>query len=355
MLENKQITSLTIIALTGKMILSYPRMLIELIGSSAWISLALYTAVGLCLFWLTSTVYKSGETIIGVADKLCGAWLRIITGILVFIVIFCNSVTIFKEFPDIIRLILLQKTYIEFIAAAFFITAAAGAFCGIEAVGRVSSIFLPVCGVIFVLFLILLIPSYSYENISPVLGNGLAATFVKGASSLSVFSDLLLLNMLLPHMKEKSAYKKCGIKSIIIGGICSTLIVASYSLCYPYPASVDFIIPVYQLERLVHLSSFFSRFEALFQIFWTIIILLYAVLNLSVLSEVLQKTFNGKSGKIYIIPVTILIASVTMLSWASYNIHNINYFVMQIIYIPVFLLPIIYGLFHVKHHNEERI
>lgn len=354
-MKNKQITSLAVVALTAKMILSYPRMLIELIGSSAWISLIIYTAVGFGLFFFTASIYKSGDTVIGIADKLSGTWLRVITGIFVFIVIFFNAITIFKEFPDIIRLVLLEKTYIEFIAVAFYITVAIGAFCGVESVGRVSSIFLPICGAVFVLFLILLIPSYSYENISPIFGNGLVDTLGKGISSLSVFSDLLLLNMLLPHMKRKSDYKKCGIKAVIIGGISAILIIAAYSLSYPYPVSVDFLTPIYQLERIVHLSSFFSRFEAVLQMFWTIIILLYAVLNISVLSEVLQSTFKSRSEKPYIIPITILFAAVTMLPWMSYNVYKIGYFIMQVVYIPVFLLPIIYGMFHVKHLKKKGI
>lgn len=354
MLENKQITALAVVALTAKMILSYPRMLIELIGSSAWISLIIYTAVGLGLFILTAYVYKSGDTVIGIADKLSGTWLRVATGIFVFIVLFLNAAAAFKEFPNIIRLVLLEKTYIEFISAAFYITVALGAFCGVKAVGRVSSIFLPICGVVFVLFLLLLIPCYRIENISPILGNGAADTLGKGISSLSVFSDLLLLNMLLPYMKRKSDYKKCGINAVIIGGISAILIITAYSLAYPYPVSVDFLTPIYQLERLVYLSNFFSRLEAVLQMFWTAIILLYCVFNVSILSEVLQSTFRSRSEKPYIIPVTILFAAVSMLTWTSYNVYKISYIIMQVIYIPVFLLPIIYGMFHVKHLKNER-
>ncbi len=357
MLANKQITSLAIVALTGKILLSYPRMLIELIGSSAWISLFIYTGVGFGLFAATSAIYKSGDTIIKTANDIGGKWLRIATGIFTFIVIFANIITIFREFPDIIRLVLLQKTYSEFIVTAFYITVAIGAFCGVEAVGRVSSIFLPVCGAVFVAFLIMLIPSYDIENISPIFGNGAAATLGKGVSSLSVFSDLILINMLLPHIKRKCDYKKCGLKAVLISGICCTLIVLAYSLCYPYPSSVDFLIPVYQLERFVNLSSFFSRFEAVLQMFWTIILLLYAVLNVSVLSEVLQSTFGTKNEKIYIIPITAMIAAVTMTPWMKYNVHYIGYYIMKVIYIPAFLLPIVYGLFHVKHsdkRNKER-
>lgn len=297
MLTDKQLSSIIINAIVVKVIITFPRDMFTYCGNAAWIAGIYTTAVAFCLFYVLKKLYTTRKNVISMADDVGGTPLRIITGLAVFAVLSINFVDIIRVFPEIIRLVLLQKTYAEIIGTVFIITLVLGAWCGIESIARVHQIFLPIAGIVFVGFLICLIEDIDGVNLLPILGNGIKAIFIDGLSGLSVFADLLLLNILIPYMKDVEDYKKSGTRSILIGGGCMVLVFIAYGLCYAYPVSSEFIIPIYQLERLINLSDFFSRLEALFQFIWAISILLYGTLYLAVLAQVWRESFKLHHAK----------------------------------------------------------
>ena len=363
MLTDKQLSSIIINAIVVKVIITFPRDMFTYCGNAAWIAGIYTTAVAFCLFYVLKKLCTTQKNVISMADDVGGTPLRIITGLAVFAVLSINFVDIIRVFPEIIRLVLLQKTYAEIIGTVFIITLVLGAWCGIESIARVHQIFLPIAGIVFVGFLICLIEDIDGVNLLPILGNGIKAVFLDGLSGLSVFSDLLLLNILIPYMKDVEDYKKSGTRSILIGGGCMVLVFIAYGLCYAYPVSSEFIIPIYQLERLINLSDFFSRLEALFQFIWAISILLYGTLYLAVLAQVWRESFKLHHAKPLVPPIVILATGIfiipTSLNDALYYEGIIN----RWLYIPAFAIPIIIGiiykLFHVKHYkgdnNEKQI
>lgn len=346
MLTQKQLTMITTNAIAVKMLLTYPRVLITMCGNAAWINMLYCTALAVLLFGAIRLAYNTDKNIIDAAADIGGDTLRVITAVIVFFVMGINVVSLVRVFPEVIKLVLLQNTYEEIIGVVFIAALILGAMCGIGSLGRVHEIFIPIDGVIFVVFILLLIPGFRIESVMPILGKGTFEIFVRGISGLSVFSDILLLNMLISHTKSLDNYKKAGTKSIIIGGLVAFLITAAYCLSYVYPASEEFLIPVYQLERMIYLSNFFSRFEAVFQFVWTISILLYGCVYIAVISEVWEKGFKLKHSKITMCAVTVLIVGAAIFPRSLRDAAEWENVVTQWTYIPVFLLPIVIGIIH---------
>ncbi len=355
MLTNKQLSSITINAILVKMIMTFPRDLFTYCANAAWLGAIYATAVALGLFSITKKLYRTRDNVISAADKVGGAPLRIITGLLVFIVLAINFVDIIRVFPEIIRLVLLQKTYVEIIGTVFIFTIILGAWCGIESIARVHRIFLPIASIVFIAFIICLLGDFHAQNLLPIFGKGIKPIFIEGLRSVSLFADLLLLNILIPYMKETEAFRKAGTKSILIGGGCSIVIFLAYGLCYVYPASSEFIVPIYQLERLVNLSDFFSRLEALFQFIWSISILLYSTLYLAVLAEVWRESFDLKHTKPLVAPIIIMLAGVCSLPTSLNDMIYYEGIINKWLYVPAFLIPIVIGImFHVKQSRNEQ-
>ncbi|MDD6762743.1 MAG: GerAB/ArcD/ProY family transporter [Clostridiales bacterium] len=341
MLSKKQLVAITINAITVKMLITYPRALFVLCGNAAWINVIYCTLAAVLIFFVNRLVYKYDYNVIELAEMTGGKFLKIITGIVVFIVLGLNFFSILRIFPEMIRLVLLQNTYLEVIVLSFVAALVIGAYCGIEAIGRAHTIFIPLAGIVFTIFIVLLIPSFKIENIFPILGNGPYNIFIKGISSLSIFSDLLMLNILIPHMKNVEYYRSAGNKSVWIGGAFVFLIVVAYSMSYVYPVSANFLAPVYQLERLINLSDFFSRFEAVFQFIWSVSILLYGSLYLEVLSEVWKESFGLKFSKPLIIPIITVLTGAILLPNSLNNMIIWEYIINKWIYIPALAIPII--------------
>ena len=354
MLTKKQLSSVMINAIIIKMIMTFPRNIFSLCGNSAWIAGVVATAVSVGLFFLIQRLYCEKSDVIELSYRLGGATLRIITGLAVFFVLSLNFISILRIFPEIIRLVLLQKTYVEFIATVFIIAIIFGSWCGIEAIARVHQIFIPISGLVFASFIIMLIPDIKGESLLPIFGNGAAALTKGSLSTLSIFSDLLMLNILISFAKDTDDWRGAGNRSIIIGGICASLIFLAYGMCYLYPASSEFIVPIYQLERLINLSDFFSRLETVFQFIWAISILLYSTLYLALISETWRKSFGLHHVKPLCAPITLMLAGIAVIPDSLNDAIFWNGVINHWVYIPAFAIPIIIGaLFHVKQFKQR--
>ncbi len=354
MLQRKEMTTLLVNLISTKMLLTFPKTLITNSGNSAWIQGLYNTAVIFLLFYVTAKLQRGNKNIIELAEKCGGRILKTVVGVLVFIVFLINAASTIRIFPETVKIVLLQDFRVEFIIGVFLIAIFIGAYIGIESIAKINNIFMPIAGAVFVIFLLLLIPYYRFENILPLFGEGYGAIFLRGINTVSLFSDLLVLNILLPHCENLTEAKKSGRRAIFISGTIAVVILLSYCLIYPYPVSQEFIIPVYQLARVIHLSSFFSRFEALFQFVWSIIILLYGAAYVYVLCIVWQTTFSLKDYKPLVFPVVVISGTLAMLPSSLLTILRTEK-IENIIVCPVaFLLPIIFGVVSRRYYGEKK-
>lgn len=228
-----------------------------------------------------------------------------------------------------------------------------GAYIGIESIAVINSMFMMFGGAILLLSVILLIPYLNIKSILPLFGNGFYSITARGLNSISLFSDVLLLNILLPYCKEPFECKKSAKKAVIISGIVSTVILLEYCLIYPYPTSSEFMIPVYQLSRVIRIGNFFSRFEVIFQFVWSIIILLYLSIYVYTICYVWQITFNLKYYKPLILPVVVLSGIISMMP--SSVVDTIVFKKTESIFVSAvaFLLPIIFGIYERKIYKNK--
>ncbi len=353
MLTRKQLSSVTITAIVTKMLVTFPTTIFRLCANAAWIACIYATVIAVAVFGITRTVYHQKENVITVAEKIGGKALKIITGLAVFAVLALNALGLMRIFPEIIKLVLLQKTYIEIIGVVFVAILFFSALCGIEGIARVIEMFIPLAGIVFLAFLIMLLPQLHIDYLLPVFGNGAKSILYDGLSTLSIFTDLLMLNILIPYTDSLDNYKQGGTRAIIIGGVCATLIFLAYGFSYAFPATTQFVIPIYQMERLINLSDFFSRLEALFRFVWSIMILLYSSLYVAVLSKVWAQTFTLPHSKPLVAPIIISLVGIAVIPQSMGDMALLEEIINKWIFIPALLIPLVmaglYRMFHVKH------
>ena len=344
MIGKKELTGVLITVIVVKMLLAYPRELVTVSGQAAWIQVIYVSLVALALILVSNQVYAHKQSVMELAHMVGGKGLRIAVGIIIFLILLANFSTVARVFPETVKIVLLQNFNADIILMVFAVAAAIGAYMGIRSVSRVNYMFLPIAGGVFIGFLLLLMPYYKINNITPILGEGADKIFLSGFNALSLFSDIILLNVLLPYSKNLSEAKTVSIRTIIISSIVALLIIAAYCLAYAYPVSQDYILPVYQMSRMIHISSFFSRFESFFQFIWSILILLYASIYIYAMCGVLQRTFDLKYINPLILPVTILGITIAGIPSSVTNAIQLEKYVNLVEYPIVFLLPIILGL-----------
>jgi len=339
-----EMTSVMITLICMKLFLTFPRELLSSAGNGAWLSGIFITVVAVVIFYITGKIYRTNKTVIDIAYETGGKWFKRITGIVLFGIIGFNLTFTLRIFPETVRIILLHNTPMTIIITLLCIAIAIGTYNGIESLARIISFFLPVAAVVLSLFIILLVPHFNSKNIAPILGKGLNAIFTDSFKGIALFTDLIILNLLLPLCKNKDEAFKSGIKAIFISGITLTVILVALGLVYPRQFSESFIMPVYQLTRLVSIGDFFSRVEAFFEFLWSIAMFLYTSVYIYVLCYIWKETFDLKFYKPLAAPIVAICAAVSYMSDSLMNTINLYSQSFLYIYVITSALPVVFGI-----------
>ena len=298
-LNSRQLTLLLSNLLITKMTFSFPRILFKTSGNGAWIQAIYMSLLAYVLLWLSFRFFKysGNKSILELSESIGKKPLKIAVSVIVSIIIIVHTATEMRTFLESAKIILLPRTKIEYMLIFFASTVLVGTLCGFNSLATINALFFPFCLFFLVILVLFLVPTYDINNIYPFFGIGLKNILIRSIPDMHCFSDLLVLNLLLPYIGDIKLVKSCGTRAVIISGLSLVLICLAYGLTYPYPYSTEFLLIPYQLSRMVRAGEYFQRFEALFEFVWTLTHLLYAGLYVCILGIVFRKAFNLKATK----------------------------------------------------------
>ena len=336
MIPKKELCALTVNLIFVKVILGFPRTVVENSGSAAWIQVIYNLAAALLIYYIIAGISDKRKSII---DILQIRWLRAAVGIIVSALLLVNLLLVVRSFPDEVRAAMLQEENKGLLMMLLTAASAAGAFLGIEAIARVSRLFLPVMVAIFIISAIFLIPKYNTDNLFPIFGLGADKIFISGTNTLSLFSDIIILDLLRPYAESFEDIRRAGRNAIIISGAGAVAVLLIYCLTYSYPISTEFAIPLYNMARLINLTSFFNRFEAFYEFVWTIIVLIHTSSYLFMTAHCIKTAFYIRNIKPVLVGVTAVLIAAAMIPGLDNGLRMI----WMYSYIGVIGLMLIFG------------
>lgn len=352
----KELECILINAIFSKMLFSYPRSLVEMSGNAAWIQVIFVSLISCLYYFFLIWLYKNAEmmSITQLCRQLGGKPLLTVVGTVLWIVLLINLSFIMRALPESLKTVVLPLTPLRLILLMSAVCIAFGSFFGLFSIARIHSVFVPVSVFFLFIMFLLLLPETESSNIFPILGKGTYNIFIGGLPFVSLFSDMILLFILLPQCESYVVVKKASKKALIISSVINIMIMLFYNLIYAYPLAEEFLLPIYQMTRLIKIGDFFQRLEAFFEFIRSFGVLLYASLYLYCISRVFADSVYIKYNK-PLIPCFAVLASALSLIPKSYmglvDIQNISYFLT----IPVcFFLPLILILLKIKRDIKER-
>lgn len=354
MLQKKELTVLMINVLFVKMLLSFPREAVNRGANAAWLQILLGCLAAAAFYLACFSLYRGNRSLIETASIAGGRVFKTITGILVLLILAVNFISVAAQCPEVVRTALLRGEDERLIFIIFAVAACLGALMGIEAAGRIHYLFMPIGAAVMAGFLLLLIPRCRADNISPVFGSGLGGILSGGVGSASLFSDVILINLFIPHTENLDAARRGGLKAVVIAGALSVAVTLMYCLTYSYPASAEFVNPVYQMTRMARISSFFSRFESFFEFIWMIMIFLYNSVYVYAMCYTLEATFSLRSYKALTVPVTLAAFLCAALVREKNLSARFSETVNRFGFIPVFGVLFIYAVIAYVLNRKKR-
>lgn len=334
--------------LSTKIILDFPRTASEDAGSAAWLMILLDSVVVYLLFLLMTRLYDkfTGKDLLDISEKAFGEIGRVIFGIVYLAQFVYATSIVLRQFAEDIKVISLTATPVSIVILMFSTGMVVGAYLGIEAIGRLHVLAIPLMAAAFLMILLFNVPRYDVSKLSPWLGLGIEAIAGKGLLNLSYFSELVVIFFLTPFLKKKNNYGEVGRYGIFFSGLFLVLSTLCYLMVYQYPTTTEFFLPVYQMARTIKIGRFFTRIEAAFILIWASCAFLYLSSCLYFITYIFQRSFNLKYRKPLIIPFIILVFTLSLIPENLYStlqaemqIYRIFSWIIALV-VPIILLSV---------------
>lgn len=262
-------TSLLVVVLMSKLFTPQARMLAAFAGSSSWLVVLLSGLPGLVGYWGLSALLNRfpGLSLAQITLRVFGKGAGRIAGMAYPIYFIVLAGFMLRQFVAGFRVAVLPTTPISVIAAGILAVALYASLKKLEVLGRLGSYLVPVMTVLFVLAMIGTVRHANWRHLTPFFGAGVAPTLLLPLPLSSLHGEILALGVLAPLLPSASV-GRLGFTAIVLGLIGQVLILATIGATFPYPALSRLFYPILELTRLIEVSEFVQRIEALFIFLW---------------------------------------------------------------------------------------
>ncbi len=256
-------------AIIATAILSIPSITAKYAGNDLWLSpifsslsgfLAVFIAVKLSKLFPGKTIIQFSEDIIG---RLPG---KVISFIFIFFYLDITGTMVRNYSEFIVTSFLFRTPQVVVIASMMFLCALC-VYSGLEVIARATQILFPFFIIPIFASAIFLAPDYSFDNIFPILDNGIMPP-IKGAISPSGwFAEFFLIAFLLPFLSDKEKGMKYG--SLTVLCVMLSLVIVNLIVLFVLGESTaNKIYPLMNVGRYASVGGFFENMEAVIMAVW---------------------------------------------------------------------------------------
>jgi spore germination protein KB len=240
----------------------------------AWISALLTPVIGMpvvWIYWYLGSQYPE-LTFVEIMKKIFGRWIGTVAA--ASYVFLCLNIACHLPWyvANFVTTQALPETP-QYVISLVFVTAVVIAVLyGIETIARASEIFIRFVLVLAVLTTLLVSPNIKFENLQPVLENGMIPIF-KGSYVLSCFTvfPVITMMMIYPANTEKiQEAKKSLFKGLLWAGFITFITILMSTLILGSKITASSQYPTYLLAKEIRLGTIFTRLESIVAYTWTI-------------------------------------------------------------------------------------
>lgn len=308
-LGHREATVLTVILLSSKIFLTFPRtMLVE--GTSAgWMIVIISALVAGGVWFGVSAVLARfpGESGPMIAIRVLGPGLGHLVGISHAVFFLGLAAIVLRQFGSSFIIAILPTTPLSVIIGGLSAVLVAYSVWGAETIGRTALFAGPVLAVMLILLLSLNLSLYDTSQILPIFGMGLGDIAVHGLTNTGYFAELATLAVLVSFLRNPRSVRRIGYAALVASALIKAAIVIFITMVFPFPDGSRLAFPLLELSRGIDIGEFFERVEALFVFLWqfTAVIALSALLFTA--SQAWSHTFKVRDYRPLLGPLAVIV------------------------------------------------
>ena len=276
-MNNKKITPHQLYTMTAMMSLGGSLMVVAgtvsaIAKQDAWLTgvAAIAYGIGIIYMYYFLASRYPGMTLIGLTKKILGKWV----GAAICIGYVFLFLTIASHVPWYItgtckRVMCETPRYILMIV--FVVGVVTALLYGIETIVRSTELFLPVASFLFAITFVMLLNNVKFENIQPVLENGVTPV-LSGSVFLSCYISLPIITMLMiiPGVNDMSKAYGALLKGFLWSSGVSTIVITMCILVLGSGISAILSFPTLTLVQSIDVWIIVTRVEYVVSVVWRI-------------------------------------------------------------------------------------
>lgn len=352
--------SLIITIMVNHAILNITKTIVSTTNSSALLNTIYISIIALILSYIIYILLNKFPTfdILDISNFLGGKILKTIISILFFGYFIFFSATLLKNFVSCLQIIYYPNTNSFFIIMIFLIASVFVCNLKYDAIYRSNLLTIPF--VILSIFILFLgnTGDFIFENIFPILGNGINETFFAGLSNLFAFQGLLHILFLPPHLKDVTELKKITLLSILFSALYLIISIGIILFMFDTTVTNTLLMPLYSAVRYIEFGTFFQRLDSVFILTWIISFVSYLSIIINSCCNILKKSVPISSTKFATVFIAFIMLVVTFFAkdyavstFFTDVVYKYAFFIMLGISMAILLIAYIIKSFKFKSLN----
>jgi spore germination protein KB len=351
-ITNHQLYSLTANGAFGGSVIVIASAIAAIAKQDAWISALLTPVIGMpvvWIYWYLGSQYP-GSTFVDIMKKIFGRWIGWVAAasyVFLCLNIACHLLWYVGNF---LTTEAMPETPPYVISLVFVIAVVIAVLYGIETIARASEIYIRFVIILAVLTVLLVSPKIKFENLQPVLENGMIPIF-KGSYVLSCFTvfPVITMMMIYPANTEKiQEAKKSLLKGLLLASFITFILILMSILILGSKITASSQYPTYLLAKEIDLGIIFTRLEFVVGAIWIVTQFMIGLLFFYAGATGLSQLLGLKDHKRIVMPLGLitLVMSGVVFPDVIYQASWVNLVWLPYITTHGLILPLLLLLVH---------
>jgi spore germination protein KB len=191
------------------------------------------------------------------------------------------------------------------------------------------------------LVLALLVPFYNIYNLAPWQGTGISQVLLGSITQGGLDFGVVVFAVLAPTFQSLKTIRTAALSGMGLSLLLRSLSILVYTLVFGVAVGREKVLPFFEMARLVYLSRYVQRIEALFIIIWVIAGALNLAASLYVGLYMLTKLLNLPSLRPLIAIVTIVLAELSIVPPDIVTVIGLDDKAISFFNIGIYVIPLI--------------
>jgi flagellar biosynthesis protein FlhB len=235
----------------------------------------------------------------------------------------------------------LPEANFNIVLLTYLVTIGIIVYFGIEVISQGAYLLMPFIFLGLTITMVLLNGYWDKHNLLPWLGNGIPKLLKTSILTTGSNMESFLLVIIAPAFKNMKTIKTAAIFGVGGATVVKTAFTMIFLLTFDVEPGLEKILPFYEMARLIYISRYVQRVEALLIILWVIAGLIAISISLYIGLYLLTQIFNLSALRLLVPAVCLVLLQLVLLPKSVDDIQKLDMILLRIGDVGIYVIPLL--------------